>query len=116
MLDTVAEVNRAGLTVLMIEQNLVEAVRIAHDVVLLVGGTVRGIWDAVSSPILALARCFWVARSLPMRRYARKGCRMAQALLNGLVSGFLIALPARAVTDLRHPQLSAHPSLLAGAA
>jgi branched-chain amino acid transport system ATP-binding protein len=35
MLDAVAEVNRAGATVLMIEQNLVEAVRISHDVVLL---------------------------------------------------------------------------------
>jgi ABC-type branched-subunit amino acid transport system ATPase component len=48
MLDAVAEVNRAGVTVLMIEQNLVEAVRISHDVVLLVGGTIRRTWDAAA--------------------------------------------------------------------
>lgn len=46
MLEAVAAVNRSGVTVLMIEQNLVEAVRISHGVVLLAGGEVRGRWSA----------------------------------------------------------------------
>jgi branched-chain amino acid transport system ATP-binding protein len=46
MLDAVAAVNRAGVTVVMIEQNLTEAVRVSHDVVLLVAGKFRGSWDA----------------------------------------------------------------------
>jgi hypothetical protein len=32
----------------MIEQNLIEAMRVSHDVVLLVGGAVRGRWDAAA--------------------------------------------------------------------
>jgi branched-chain amino acid transport system ATP-binding protein len=46
MLDAVRKVNDTGVTVLMIEQNLVEAVRISHDVVLLVDGETRGRWPA----------------------------------------------------------------------
>jgi ABC-type branched-subunit amino acid transport system ATPase component len=46
MLDAVAAVNRAGVTVIMIEQNLIEAMRISHDVILLVAGEIRGKWDA----------------------------------------------------------------------
>jgi branched-chain amino acid transport system ATP-binding protein len=46
MLSSVRAANAAGVTVLMIEQNLIEAVRICHDVVLLVGGEVRGRWRA----------------------------------------------------------------------
>ena len=46
MLDAVAAVNRAGVTVVMIEQNLIEAMRVSHDVVLLVAGGIRGKWDA----------------------------------------------------------------------
>jgi ABC-type branched-subunit amino acid transport system ATPase component len=44
MFAAVRKVNETGVTVLMIEQNLVEAVRICDDVVLLVGGEVRGQW------------------------------------------------------------------------
>jgi len=46
MLDAVRAVNRAGVTVLMIEQNVTEALRISDDVVLLVRGQVRGAWPA----------------------------------------------------------------------
>lgn len=46
MLAAVRRANEAGVTVLMIEQNLIEAVRICHDVVLLVGGEARGRWSA----------------------------------------------------------------------
>lgn len=46
MLDAVRIVNESGVTVLMIEQNLVEAVRVSHDMVLLVGGEVKGLWPA----------------------------------------------------------------------
>jgi ABC-type branched-subunit amino acid transport system ATPase component len=46
MLNAVAAVNRAGVTVIMIEQNLIEAMRISHDVILLVAGEIRGKWDA----------------------------------------------------------------------
>jgi branched-chain amino acid transport system ATP-binding protein len=46
MLDAVAAVNRAGVTVVMIEQNLIEAMRVSHDVILLVAGEIRGKWDA----------------------------------------------------------------------
>jgi ABC-type branched-subunit amino acid transport system ATPase component len=46
MLDAVAAVNHAGVTVIMIEQNLIEAMRVSHDVILLVAGGIRGKWDA----------------------------------------------------------------------
>jgi ABC-type branched-subunit amino acid transport system ATPase component len=46
MLDAVDAVNQTGVTVIMIEQNLVEAMRVSHDVVLLVAGEIRGRWDA----------------------------------------------------------------------
>jgi branched-chain amino acid transport system ATP-binding protein len=46
MLDAVAAVNQAGVTVIMIEQNLIEAMRVSHDVVLLVAGGIRGKWGA----------------------------------------------------------------------
>jgi len=46
MLEAVQRVNRSGVTVLMIEQNLVEAVRVSDGVVLLVAGEVRGRWPA----------------------------------------------------------------------
>jgi ABC-type branched-subunit amino acid transport system ATPase component len=46
MLDAVAAVNRAGVTVIMIEQNLIEAIRISHDVILLAAGEIKGKWDA----------------------------------------------------------------------
>lgn len=46
MLNAVQAVNQSGVTVLMVEQNLIEAMRISHDVVLLVGGEVRGTWPA----------------------------------------------------------------------
>jgi len=55
MLDAVAAVNRSGVTVLMIEQNLIEAMRVAHDVVLLVAGEVRGTWQSdrfLSDPLV----------------------------------------------------------------
>ena len=41
MLDAVAAVNRSGVTVIMIEQNLIEAMRVSHDVILLVAGRSR---------------------------------------------------------------------------
>jgi ABC-type branched-subunit amino acid transport system ATPase component len=44
MLDAVAAVNRSGVTVIMIEQNLIEAMRITHDVILLVAGETKGTW------------------------------------------------------------------------
>jgi ABC-type branched-subunit amino acid transport system ATPase component len=44
MFTAVRKVNEIGVTVLMIEQNLVEAVRICDAVVLLAGGEVRGQW------------------------------------------------------------------------
>ncbi len=46
MFEVVRKVNEAGVTVLMIEQNLVEAVRICDTVVLVVGGEARGQWAA----------------------------------------------------------------------
>jgi ABC-type branched-subunit amino acid transport system ATPase component len=46
MLAAVRRVNEAGVTVLMIEQNLAEAIRICDAVVLVVGGEVRGQWRA----------------------------------------------------------------------
>ncbi len=46
MLDAVAAVNQAGVTVIMIEQNLIEAMRVSHDVVLLAAGAIRGKWGA----------------------------------------------------------------------
>ena len=46
MLDAVAAVNRSGVTVIMIEQNLIEAMRVAHDVALLVAGEIKGTWQA----------------------------------------------------------------------
>jgi ABC-type branched-subunit amino acid transport system ATPase component len=46
MLDAVRQVNRAGVTVLLIEQNLVEAMRVSDDAVLLAGGEIRGRWPA----------------------------------------------------------------------
>lgn len=55
MLDAVAAVNRSGVSVIMIEQNLIEAMRIAHDVVLLVAGEIRGTWQAdafLSDPLV----------------------------------------------------------------
>jgi branched-chain amino acid transport system ATP-binding protein len=55
MLDAVAAVNRSGVTVIMIEQNLIEAMRVAHDVVLLVAGEIRGTWQAgafLSDPLV----------------------------------------------------------------
>jgi ABC-type branched-subunit amino acid transport system ATPase component len=48
MLDAVAQVNRSGVSVLMIEQNLVEAMRVSHDAILLVGGEIRGRWNAAA--------------------------------------------------------------------
>jgi len=49
MLDAVASVNRSGVTVIMIEQNLIEAMRVAHDVILLVAGEIKGTtWDSRS--------------------------------------------------------------------
>jgi branched-chain amino acid transport system ATP-binding protein len=55
MMEAVAAVNRSGVTVIMIEQNLIEAVRIAHDVVLLVAGEIKGTWDSdtfLSDPLV----------------------------------------------------------------
>jgi ABC-type branched-subunit amino acid transport system ATPase component len=55
MLDAVAAVNRSGVSVIMIEQNLIEAMRVSHDVVLLVAGEVRGTWQAnafLSDPLV----------------------------------------------------------------
>jgi ABC-type branched-subunit amino acid transport system ATPase component len=46
MFEALRKVNEAGVTVLMIEQNLVEAVRICNTVVLMVGGEARGQWAA----------------------------------------------------------------------
>jgi ABC-type branched-subunit amino acid transport system ATPase component len=46
MLAAVRRVNEAGVTVLMIEQNLAEAIRVCDAVVLVVGGEVRGQWRA----------------------------------------------------------------------
>jgi ABC-type branched-subunit amino acid transport system ATPase component len=46
VLEAVRAVNAAGVTVLMIEQNLVEAVPASDDVVLLVAGEIRGVWKA----------------------------------------------------------------------
>ncbi len=46
MLDAVKTINSSGLTVLLIEQNLIEAVRISHRVILLVSGRTRGTWPA----------------------------------------------------------------------
>jgi branched-chain amino acid transport system ATP-binding protein len=46
MFEVVRTVNEAGVTVLMVEQNLVEAVRICDTVVLMVGGEARGQWAA----------------------------------------------------------------------
>ena len=46
MLDAVRKVSATGVTILMIEQNLVEAVRISDEIVLLVGGACRGRWPA----------------------------------------------------------------------
>jgi ABC-type branched-subunit amino acid transport system ATPase component len=51
MLDAVAAVNRSGVTVVMIEQNLIEAMRITHDAILLVAGEIKGRW--VSEAFLA---------------------------------------------------------------
>ncbi len=48
MLDAVAAVNRAGVTVIMIEQNLIEAMRISHDALLLAGGEIKGTWSAAA--------------------------------------------------------------------
>jgi branched-chain amino acid transport system ATP-binding protein len=45
MLDAVAAVNRSGVTVIMIEQNLIEAMRVTHDVILLVAGEIKGTWE-----------------------------------------------------------------------
>lgn len=44
MLDAVHAVNRSGVSVLMVEQNVKEALRISDEVVLLVRGQVRGTW------------------------------------------------------------------------
>jgi branched-chain amino acid transport system ATP-binding protein len=55
MLDAVAAVNRSGVTVVMIEQNLIEAMRVAHDVILLVAGEIRGTWNSgafLSDPLV----------------------------------------------------------------
>ena len=55
MLDAVAAVNRSGVTVIMIEQNLIEAMRVSHDVILLVAGEIKGTWDSkafLSDPIV----------------------------------------------------------------
>jgi ABC-type branched-subunit amino acid transport system ATPase component len=55
MLDAVAAVNRSGVTVIMIEQNLIEAMRVAHDVILLVAGEIKGTWDSsafLSDPLV----------------------------------------------------------------
>ena len=55
MLDAVAAVNRSGVSVIMIEQNLIEAMRVAHDVVLLVAGEIRGTWKSgqfLSDPVV----------------------------------------------------------------
>jgi ABC-type branched-subunit amino acid transport system ATPase component len=46
MLDAVAAVNRSGVTVIMIEQNVIEAMRISHEAVLLAGGEIKGRWLA----------------------------------------------------------------------
>lgn len=46
MLDAVRAVNAAGVSVLMIEQNIAEALRVSDEVVLLVRGEVRGKWPA----------------------------------------------------------------------
>jgi len=46
MLDAVAAVNRSGVTVIMIEQNVIEAMRISHEAVLLAGGEIKGRWPA----------------------------------------------------------------------
>lgn len=46
MLAAVRHVNAAGVSVVMIEQNVVEAVGVSHRVVLLAGGEVRGTWPA----------------------------------------------------------------------
>jgi len=48
MLDAVQAVNQAGATVVMVEQNLVEAMRVSNDAVLLVAGRVEGVWSARS--------------------------------------------------------------------
>jgi ABC-type branched-subunit amino acid transport system ATPase component len=55
MMEAVAAVNRSGVTVVMIEQNLIEAMRVAHDVVLLVAGEIKGTWDSgtfLSDPLV----------------------------------------------------------------
>jgi ABC-type branched-subunit amino acid transport system ATPase component len=55
MLDAVAAVNRSGVTVIMIEQNLIEAMRVANDVVLLVAGEIKGTWKSgqfLSDPVV----------------------------------------------------------------
>jgi ABC-type branched-subunit amino acid transport system ATPase component len=46
MLDAVRAVNTRGVTVLLVEQNLAEAVKISHNVILLAGGKVQGTWAA----------------------------------------------------------------------
>jgi ABC-type branched-subunit amino acid transport system ATPase component len=46
MLDAVAAVNRSGVTVIVIEQNVIEAMRISHEAVLLAGGEIKGRWAA----------------------------------------------------------------------
>ncbi len=48
MLDAVRAVNQAGVSVLMIEQNVTEALCVSDEVVLLVRGQVRGKWPAAT--------------------------------------------------------------------
>ena len=100
MLDAVAAVNRSGVTVIMIEQNLIEAMRVSHDVILLVAGEIRGKWDADRLPVRSRRQGVVSGRRQGENRRTRimAGSAMMQALLNGLVSGLLIALPAIALS------------------
>jgi ABC-type branched-subunit amino acid transport system ATPase component len=63
MLDAVRAVNETGVTVLMVEQNLIEATRISHDVILLVGGEVRGRWPAAAFLSDPLVRALFLGGS-----------------------------------------------------
>jgi ABC-type branched-subunit amino acid transport system ATPase component len=46
MLEAVRAINARGVTVLLVEQNLVEAVQISHNVIVLAAGKVQGTWAA----------------------------------------------------------------------
>jgi ABC-type branched-subunit amino acid transport system ATPase component len=46
MLQAVRAINARGATVLLVEQNLVEAVQISHNVIVLAAGKIQGTWAA----------------------------------------------------------------------